>query len=109
LLKFNERLLGIIENEFSASAQSKINSDLQIISETNEVADNFASENKLKGKLQPNEKRFEDQEMVGFEEEEEDEEEIYNQDKPAPAPPVQQQTQGIPTDMDKRAKMERVL
>jgi hypothetical protein len=32
LLKFNDRLLGIIENEFNETTLSKINSDLQTIS-----------------------------------------------------------------------------
>jgi len=52
--------------------------------------------------------------MVGFEdeedqEEEEEEEEIYNQDKQPTNSNAVQQTADAPADLDKRAKMERVL
>ena len=48
--------------------------------------------------------------MVGFEQEEDDEEEeIYNQDKQATATTPLQQPPDIPMELDKRAKMERVL
>ena len=50
LLKFNERLLGIIENEFNSATKSKISSDLQIIAETNESTD-LASNPKFKNNL----------------------------------------------------------
>jgi hypothetical protein len=49
--------------------------------------------------------------MVGFEdeEEEEEEEEIYNQDKQPINNNAVQQVADTPVDLDKRAKMERVL
>jgi hypothetical protein len=72
LLKFNERLLGIIENEFNAAAKNKISSDLQIISEANEGE--FAAANKLRGKLAAPPRvgsHFQPQELQGFEDEDE--------------------------------------
>jgi hypothetical protein len=44
-------LLGIIENEFNTATKNKISSDLQIISEINEGANDFNPNNKLTGKL----------------------------------------------------------
>ena len=35
LLKFNERLLGIIENEFNSAARSRLSSELHPITEAN--------------------------------------------------------------------------
>lgn len=81
LLKFNERLLGIIQNEFNAATKNRISSDLQIISETNEGANDFAS-TKLKTKLSnpPNIEfnHLTEEDLQLFEDEEE--EEIYNQE-----------------------------
>jgi hypothetical protein len=51
LLKFNERLLGIIENEFNTATKNKITSDLQIISEINEGVNDFNPNGKLAGSL----------------------------------------------------------
>ena len=50
LLKFNERLLGIIENQFSAATKNKISSDLQTITEAQEGAE-MAVSNRLVAKL----------------------------------------------------------
>jgi hypothetical protein len=87
LLKFNERLLGIIENEFNSATKSKISSDLQIIAETNEASTDLQNHPHFKGRLANLGKNngqganYEQNEMEGLEEGEEEEEEIYNHEK----------------------------
>lgn len=114
LLKFNERLLGIIENEFNTATKNKISSDLQIISEINEGNAEFNPNNKLAGKLTapPQMKgNFQQQDLEGFEDEEDEEEEIYNKETVSkepvpvmqpPSKPVEaQQPQGKVTKLDR--------
>jgi hypothetical protein len=112
LLKFNERLLGIIENEFNSATKSKISSDLQIITETNEASTDLNNHpqfrNRFAGQPPKMGGNYEQQDLEGFDEEEE--EEIYNHERPQSHPPPsasQNQEEISPTK--KTARLDRVF